>query len=194
MLHIRNPKNLPVYKTSWRFRFLNFSRGQRALQLSTMKCLRWRLALLSVEWLQVKVLPEALDSSSKTIWQPQTVSHLFQNWGVSIQFRNLIPGCHVQKKATEIRQGAMVFLNQTLEYLLNLKAMPFPNPSTSHPSTQEFPRRWLPDPALSPLGSTYGYYQLQRQESGLGYSDGTLDMGWRNAGMTKDDHVVFFAW
>lgn len=71
----------------------------------------------------------------------------------------------------------MVFLNQSLEYLLNLKAMPFPNPSTSHPSTQEFPRRWLPDPALSPLGSTYGYYQLQRQESGLGHSDGTPDMG-----------------
>eukprot|EP00913_Durusdinium_trenchii_P003951 g3659.t1 len=29
-----------------------------------------------------------------------------------------------------------------------------------------FPRRWLLDPALSPLGATYGYYQLQRDESG----------------------------
>jgi len=37
-------------------------------------------------------------------------------------------------------------------------------PSTA--AQEEFPRRWLPDPALSPLGSTYGYYQLQRQESG----------------------------
>ena len=64
MLHIHNLQNLYTgYLSMKRLEdsgFLyNFSRGPRVLQLSTMKCLRWHLALLSVEWRQVKVLPEA---------------------------------------------------------------------------------------------------------------------------------------
>ena len=34
------------------------------------------------------------------------------------------------------------------------------------PLQAAFPRRWLLDPALSPFGATYGYSQLQKDESG----------------------------
>lgn len=33
------------------------------------------------------------------------------------------------------------------------------------PTEEAFPRRWFGDPALSPLGASYGYFQLQREDA-----------------------------
>ena len=37
--------------------------------------------------------------------------------------------------------------------------------SPNSANRQAFPRRWFGDPALSPLGASYGYFQLQREDA-----------------------------